>query len=95
MVKLIWSDFAIDDLKSIHEYISNDSKVYARSVHPKTYRKNRSTRKLSPSGRIVPEFGKETIRELIEGNYRVVYKINPDYIDIVRIHHAAMPLKEI
>ena len=29
MVNVIWSEFAIEDLQLIHEYISNDSKVYA------------------------------------------------------------------
>ena len=47
------------------------------------------------SGRVVPEFNTETIRELIEGNYRIVYRINPDYVGIVRIHHSARQLKSI
>ncbi|CAN5243679.1 hypothetical protein BH09BAC3_BH09BAC3_24490 [soil metagenome] len=29
MVKIIWTEFALEDLKAIHEYISQDSKVYA------------------------------------------------------------------
>ena len=29
MVKVVWTDLAIEDLKSIHEYISKDSKFYA------------------------------------------------------------------
>ncbi len=29
MVKLIWTELAIEDLKLIHEYISKDSKLYA------------------------------------------------------------------
>lgn len=95
MVKLIWNDLAIDDLKSIHEYISNDSKVYADRYIQKLIVRIDQLENFPQSGRIVPEFGKETIRELIEGNYRIVYKINPDYIGIVRIHHAAMPLKDI
>ena len=45
------------------------------------------------SGRSVLEFSSETIRELIEGNYRIVYKINPDHIGVVRVHHSARQLK--
>ena len=41
------------------------------------------------SGRSVPEFNSEIMKELIEGNYRVFYKINPDHIGVVRIHHSA------
>jgi plasmid stabilization system protein ParE len=29
MVVIIWTDFAIEDLRSIFDYISRDSKVYA------------------------------------------------------------------
>ena len=29
MVKVIWTEFALEDLKAIHEYISQDSKAYA------------------------------------------------------------------
>lgn len=29
MVKVVWTDLAIEDLKTIHEYISKDSKFYA------------------------------------------------------------------
>lgn len=29
MVKVIWTDFAIEDLRSIHEFISKDSNRYA------------------------------------------------------------------
>ena len=32
MVKIIWTQLAIDDLKSIHGYISTESKVYANRV---------------------------------------------------------------
>ena len=41
-------------------------------------------------GRIVPEYGDETIREIIKGQYRIVYKIDSkkDSIVIVTIHHA-------
>ena len=32
MVKLIWTEFAIEDLELIHEYISKHSKVYALKI---------------------------------------------------------------
>ena len=42
------------------------------------------------SGRVVPEFGILTLRELIECNYRIVYQINSSQsISIIRVHHSA------
>ena len=93
MVKVIWSEFALGDLKSIHDYISRDSKGYADKFIEKVYNRVDQLETFPESGRIVPEFDMETIRELIEGNYRIVCKINPDHIGIVRIHHSARQLR--
>jgi plasmid stabilization system protein ParE len=51
--------------------------------------------KISPkSGLVVPEFNSKIIRGLIEGDYRIIYRITRDNdIGIVRIHHAARQLK--
>lgn len=47
------------------------------------------------SGRIVPEFGVKTIRELIHPPFRLVYRIDPAVIWIVRVWRSerllAMP----
>jgi len=93
MVKVIWTEFALDDLKSIHEYISKDSKPYADKFLEKLISRVGQLEKFPNSGRPNPEFNSEKIRELIEENYRIVYKINPDHIGIVRVHHAARLLK--
>ena len=95
MVKVIWTDFAIEDLRSIHDYIAQDSKIYASRFVEKIILRIDQLETHPESGRIVPEFNIETIRELIEGNYRIVYKINTDHIGIVRIHHSASQLKSI
>ena len=95
MVKIVWSQLAKDDLKSIHDYIASESKVYANSMIGKILYRVRQLYNFPQSGRIVPEFGQKTIRELIEGNYRIVYQIHPNHIGIARIHHTARLLKEI
>lgn len=95
MVKIIWTDFAIDDLKSIHEYIARDSKFYADRYIDKLISRIDDLENFPKMGKVVPEFNIENIRELIEGNYRLVYKINPDYIGILRVHHSARILKSL
>ncbi len=44
------------------------------------------------SGRIVPEVGLPDIRELLVQNYRVVYLLRADDIEILTIRHGARPL---
>ncbi|MEA3447449.1 MAG: type II toxin-antitoxin system RelE/ParE family toxin [Bacteroidota bacterium] len=44
---------------------------------------------------MVPEIGASNIRELIEGNYRIIYRIvKEDQINILTIHHAARDLRK-
>lgn len=93
MVKVIWTEIAIDDVRLIHEYISKDSKRYADRFIEKIINRVTQLENFPRSGRVVPEFDSELIRELIEGNYRIVYKITSDQVAVVRVHHAARQLK--
>ena len=93
MVKVIWTEYAIEDLRLIHEYISKDSKRYADRFIEKLFERVDQLESFPKSGRVVPEFNSDSIRELIEGNYRVVYKISSSQVAIIRVHHAARQLK--
>ena len=46
------------------------------------------------SGRIVPEFRRPEIRELIHGNYRLVYELKPNQIDMLTIWHTRQMLPD-
>jgi toxin ParE1/3/4 len=93
MVKVIWTEFAIEDLRLIHDYISKDSKRYADRFVEKLFERVDQLENFPKSGRVVPEFNIETMRELIEGNYRIVYKISANQVAILRVHHAGRQLK--
>jgi toxin ParE1/3/4 len=95
MVEIIWTEYAIEDLKSIHGYIAHDSKVYADRFIEKIINRVDQLSAHPASGRMVPEFRLETLRELIEGNYRIIYSIKPTYIAIVRVHHSSKELKDV
>ena len=93
MVRLNWTFQAKDDLKAIAEYISRDSKLYAKLQVTRLKNRTRILKTQVRSGKIVPEINKGNIRELIEGNYRIIYKIEKDNrIDILTIHHSARDL---
>ncbi len=94
MVNINWTDFAVQDLQDIYAYIAKDSKYYADRYIDKLIERVDQLITQPKSGRVVPEFGVLTIRELIEGNYRIVYQINnSSSISILRIHHSARELK--
>lgn len=93
MVKIVWTAFAIEDLQLIHDYIAKDSKTYANRLIDKLIERVDQLENFPKSGRVVPEFDNTNIRELIEGNYRIIYEIKPEHIGIIRIHHAARLLQ--
>lgn len=91
MAQLRWTLAAQQDLLSIAEFISKDSWFYAVNVVEDLVRMVESLPALPFRGRIVPEYGREELRELIHGNYRLVYRVSSDGADliIVRVIHAA------
>ena len=93
MVKIIWTEIAIEDLRLIHEYISYDSKIYADRFIEKIINRVDQLDNFPKSGCVVPEFDSSVIRELIEGNYRIIYQVSTDKIAIIRIHNSARQLK--
>lgn len=93
MVQVNWTFQAIDDLKSIAEFISANSKKYAKLQILRLRQRTKILSTQPYSGKIVPEIEKENVRELIEGNYRIIYHIkNEERIDILTIHHSSRGL---
>ena len=90
MVKLMWLESAKDDLRSIYEYIALDSKRYAK-YQVKQIRDRTSILKDNPKARkIVLEYENESVREVICGHHRIIYRIiNSNFILILLIHHGA------
>ncbi|TDQ16338.1 plasmid stabilization system protein ParE [Algoriphagus boseongensis] len=95
MVEIFWSDLAVNDLKSIHSFIQVDSKFYADRQIQKIIKRVDQLVNFPDSGRIVPEFSISQIRELIEGNYRIVYFVDLNSAYILRVHHSALLLRFI
>ena len=95
MVKIVWTELSIDDLKDIFDYIAEDSKRYAQITVNKIYLKVQLIINNPFIGRIVPEINEKNIREIISGNYRIVYRIiNENQADILRVYHSARLLKK-
>lgn len=94
MARLNWTELSIDDLTNIAEFISKDSVKYA-TIQIKRIRERARILKTKPFlGRIVPEIQDDSIRELILGNYRIIYKIvSEERIDILTVHHSAKLLR--
>jgi plasmid stabilization system protein ParE len=91
-MKVHWTATAEGHLDAIHANISLDSLVYAKRMVDHLTRRSRQIADFPLSGRMVPEYKKDQIREVIEGSYRIIYHIKPDQIDVVAVIHGAMDL---
>lgn len=89
MVKIIWTEPALDDIRSIMEFIAQDSVYYADATARGILNAPRRIKNFPLSGRIVPEFCDASIREVIYGSYRVIYKTITSKCFVVAVVHAS------
>jgi addiction module RelE/StbE family toxin len=94
MVEIKLSPLALDNIQDIYDFISKDSPRYADKQIQQIFDRIKVLNTFPLSGKIVPEYEMEKRRELIEGNYRIVYQIYSETsIGIVTIHHHARLLE--
>ncbi|MUG98196.1 type II toxin-antitoxin system mRNA interferase toxin, RelE/StbE family [Scytonema sp. UIC 10036] len=91
-MKVFWTDTAVENLSAIYAYISQNSPQYAARVVDRITRRSEQIINFPLSGRIVPEFKTEQIREVIEGSYRIIYYIKPEQIEVLAVIHGSQTL---
>lgn len=95
MAELRWAESAVKDLDIICNYIAEDSEEYARMFARSIIDSVETAAAFPYSGRVVPEMNNEMLREKVLTNYRIIYRINNDSIEVVRIIHNARNFKDI
>ena len=94
MVEIIYTEQSISDMNDIAAYIAIDSKHYAALQIEKFFNRIDLLVTFPLMGRVVPEQSAKSVRELIEGNYRIIYKVvNKNTIHILTFHHSRKLLK--
>ena len=96
-MKIIWSPLAIERITEIARYIAEDNLAAAQKWVEAIFVKVEQVRAAPASGRIVPEVNRKEIREIIFGNYRIVYRMEPENISILTVRHGRqiLPVDEI
>ena len=94
MVQIKWTNRALNDLCEIHEFIAKDSPRYAQ-IQIEKIQKAVSNLAVFPSlGRQVPEFPHLPYREVLVGNYRVLYREEEKRVLVMSVVHGRRLLKE-
>ena len=86
--RIVWSKRAVQDLEAVAEYIAADSPAYASVVLKKIVNQTRILAEFPNTGRKVPEFDEENLRELLVYSYRIIYRIQRDDVLIVAVIHG-------
>lgn len=91
-MKVRWTRTAEEHLDALHAHIARDSTEYANRMVDRLTARSRQIAAFPSSGRRVPEFDADQIREVIEGPFRIIYRIKPDQIDVLAVVHGAMDI---
>ena len=92
MATVKWSQRALDDLDGIAVFIARGSPDFVGVFVARVFQATRRLEQFPESGRVVPEFRREDVRELIFQNYRIVYRVWDGQIAVARVMHAAMDM---
>ena len=96
-MRIQWSPLAIDRVSEIADYIAQDDPFAADKWIRSVFDRVKQVKDFSKSGRYVPEINRKEIRELIYGNYRIIYRVEKKVISILTVRHfkQILPVKDI
>ena len=85
---IIWSPLAINRASEIADYIAQDKPSAAKRWINEVFIKVEQLKSSPQIGRVVPEISDNKFRELIYGNYRIIYRMEIKQISILTIRHG-------
>ena len=90
-MRIVWAPSALADLAEAADYIAAENPVAARRMAQRVRDKVGRLRRFPRSGRVVPERGDETVREIIEGQYRIIYRVANKLVRVVAAARILLP----
>lgn len=95
-MKVVWTDQAFDRLAEIEDFIARDDPVAAERVINRLIDRAEILSDHPGLGRALPELPGGNLRELVERNYRIVYRVQDETIAILTVFegHRLLPADE-
>jgi len=94
MSRVSWTSEARARLQAIEHYIERDSPKAAKAVVRRILGRSRQLETAPLSGRRVPEYQRNDIRELHERPYRIIYRVAEDRVEVLTLMHDRQLLPE-
>ncbi len=92
MASVLWTVGAREDLHQLVAFVSGDSETYAAIVAGRILAAVNRLESYPLIGRIVPEYQDPTIREVLVGNYRIVYRVRQEVIGVIAVVHGGQEM---
>lgn len=96
-MKVRWTEQAFVRLAEIEDYIARDDPVVALEHTRRLTERSQVLADFPRMGRPLPELPGSDLRELIEGRYRIVYRLREDRVEILTVFegHRLLPAGEV
>ena len=94
MMRIEWTRSADRDIRNLRNYIAADSESYADRTVRKIVEAVEKAATFPRVGRKVPEAEDDTIREMIFGKYRIIYRIEESRVLVLMVIHGARDLAQ-
>lgn len=89
MTVVRWTNQAVEDLRSIRLFIERDSPRYGRLVAERLFEATLRLEQFPRSGRMIPEVDREDYREIIVGEYRIVYRLDGEAAVLLTVFRSS------
>ena len=91
-MRVVWTHRAKYRLQQILEYIADDQPDNAEQWVDRLIKRGDGLGGQPHMGIMVPEYQDETVREILEGDYRIIYKLRSERVDILTVRHGSQLL---
>ena len=90
-MKVFWTEAALAQLQAIYDYISQTSPDYALRMVDRLTKRSIQIAEFPYSGRVVPEYELNEMREVFQSPYRIIYLVNPEQlqVEVLAVVHGA------
>ena len=96
-MRIRWTPLAIERVAAIAHYIRQDNPAAAVRWAERVFAKVERLSSFPFSGRHVPEVARDDIREILYGNYRIIYRVDRAAIAVLTVRHGKqlLPVDEV
>jgi addiction module RelE/StbE family toxin len=84
-LKVIWSEQALVRLTEIQDFVGRANPTAAERLIHRIVERGDGLSKFPEMGRMVPELPGTGIREIIEGRYRIVYRVQTKVVQVLTV----------